>query len=226
MLNYILDIIYPNLCVSCDAHFSKGETLLCTSCKAQLPLLEYHLLKDNPLLLKFEGRIPIEMAYAYLSFHKTNMAQNLIHQLKYQRQKQIGIELGRWFGYSILDHLRNSGVQTILPVPIHKQKLKKRGFNQSNCIAKGIAEATNIPAQYKILKRKSKTATQTRKSRQERIENVQTVFGIRDQALIKDKHVLLIDDVITTGATMEACGELVLKAGASKISVAALTVAK
>lgn len=226
MLNYILDIIYPDLCVYCDARFSKGETLLCTSCKAQLPLVEYHLLENNPLLLKFEGRLPVEMAYAYLSFHKTGMTQDLVHQLKYQHQKQIGTVLGRWFGHAISDCLSKSNVDIIVPVPIHKKKLKKRGFNQSACIAKGITEASGIEFNDRALMRRRKTSTQTKKSRKDRVINVQSVFDVRKDDILKDKHVMIVDDVITTGATMEACGECVLRAGAAKISLATLTVAK
>jgi len=225
ILRNLWHIFYPELCVYCDAQFSKGEKLLCTRCKAELPVTNYHDLNENPLLDKFIGGLPIRNAYTFLSFQKMNITQQLIHKLKYENQQQIGWMLGRWFGEYINENLQNQGVDLVIPVPLHKSRYKQRGYNQSEIIAKGVSGATRIKCDPTIIRRKHQSSSQTRKSRLDRLINVQKVFAVSNAKAIKDKHILLLDDVVTTGATLDACGNLLLKHGAQGISVAALAVA-
>jgi ComF family protein len=200
----------------------RNETFICTECFVLIPRTNYHLKPDNPVSQLFWGRCLIEKAAAFSFYTKDSRIRKLIHQLKYKGIKEIGSELGRIYGNS----LKSSGfleeIDLIIPVPLHPSKKRQRGFNQSDLISRGISETTGIPMDSDLLVRKTVSKTQTRKSRYDRWTNVQDIFRVTDQDRLKDLHILLVDDVITTGSTIEACANEILKAENVKVSVVAL----
>jgi ComF family protein len=217
-----ISLLFPRLCYGCGNHLMRNETLICTECYILIPRTNYHLKADNPVARLFWGRCMIERAAAFSFYTKDSRIRRLIHQLKYKGVKEVGTELGRIYGNS----LKSSGfldqIDLIIPVPLHPAKIRQRGFNQSDLISVGISDATGIPSDSGILIRNSASKTQTRKSRYDRWTNVQDIFRVTDQDRLKNKHILLVDDVITTGSTVEACASEILKVENAKVSVAAL----
>jgi ComF family protein len=215
-------LIFPKVCLACEEPLNRGEDHLCTTCRAQLPYTDYHLLPaaDNPLARRFWGRVPVRHALSYLRFLRRGRVQHLLHQLKYRGQRDVGLVLGRWYGHD----LARQGYQfdVVVPVPLHARKLAKRGYNQSDPFAAGLAESLGIPWHADALRRLEHTDSQTRKNRLERWQNVAEVFEVADAAAIQGKHVLVVDDVLTTGATLEACAAALLAAGAAEVSIATI----
>lgn len=219
-----LNLIYPNLCLTCGQNLPKGEKYLCPACWLDIPRTGFHHERENPVEQIFWGRFPIQYGTALFYFTKGSRYQRLIHEMKYNRKKEIGFELGKKLG----EDLKNSvfsRMDYIIPVPLHKRKERKRGFNQSEWIAKGAGEILNIPVATDVLLRKKYTRSQTRKSRYDRWKNVERVFEIKNEEKITNKYVLLIDDILTTGATLEACANTLLQAKDVNISVATLGLA-
>jgi ComF family protein len=218
-------LIFPRVCLGCQEPLARGEDHLCTSCRAQLPYTDYHLLPpaDNPLARRFWGKLPVRHALSYLRFLRRGRVQHLLHQLKYQGQRDVGLALGRWYGHD----LAAAGLtfDLIVPVPLHPRKLAKRGFNQSDPFAEGLAEALHTPWHAAALRRTAHTDSQTRKNRVQRWQNVAEVFEIAEVIAIQGKHVLVVDDVLTTGATLEACAAALLAAGATEVSIATIACA-
>lgn len=223
----LLALVYPDFCYACSETLSHGENMVCTSCRIKLPYTNYHLLpeKDNPLANRFYGRIQIENALSYLTYMRAGRVQNLLHNLKYRNVPEIGELLGKWYG----SELQKSGFQNkfdlIVPVPLYHRKLKKRGYNQSDKFAKGLSESLEIPWNNQVLKRIAESSTQTKKSRFARWENVDKIFQVTKPEEIKEKRILLVDDVLTTGATLEACGQELLANGCTNLSVATIAAA-
>lgn len=225
MLNYFEDLIslvFPEICNACGKSLYKHENMLCNVCKVKLPYTNFHLEEDNPIEKVFWGRIPIEKAGAYLYFHKGNRVQQLMHRFKYKGKKEIGEYIGNLYGNELLKNNYLSDADLIIPVPLHPEKHKKRGYNQSEYFAKGLSNSLQIPFNKDILIRAIASSTQTKKNRFERWQNVSTIFKIENLENITNKHVILVDDVITTGATVEACANILLKASPKKISFLAL----
>ncbi|EAY25116.1 ComF family protein [Microscilla marina] len=225
-------LIFPNYCLGCEAPLTKGEKQLCTRCLYDLPQTNYHLHKDNVLSQRFWGRVPIEYAFAYLKFSKGGKVQKILHELKYDHNQTIGEMVGNWYGQLLIDAAlaKLDGKQEqifdlILPVPLHKAKLRSRGYNQSDCFARGLSAITDIPWYANVLRRNKATKTQTKKGRIDRWKNVDNIFEVLRPELVKGQHVLLVDDVVTTGATLEACANSLLKVGTAKVSVATIAVA-
>jgi ComF family protein len=225
ILNDFLGLIFPETCAACGEVLMKNERIICLSCNYHLPKTYFHLDQNNPVSLIFWGRIRIENATAYYYFNKASRFRHLIHELKYKGRQDIGIELGRIFGYEIMACKGFRHVDLVLPVPLHRKKYKKRGFNQSECIARGIAEVMGKPLDNSSVIRSVNSSTQTRKSRYERWLNVEGIFNIVDPLSLTGKHILLIDDVITTGATLESCATEILKVEGTRVSVAVLAMA-
>ena len=217
-----LCLIYPRLCYACNASLSQHEDVLCAICQFHLPKTNYHLDDDNPLAKNFWGRVPIAHVAALYHFKKGGNVQNLIHQFKYNGKTEIGTYIGESYGKDLLQSDFFKDVEVVIPVPLHKRKKRKRGFNQSEIFAKGLSTAMQIPCDTKTLVRTTASKTQTKKSRFKRWENVKEIFAITDTASLKGKHILLVDDVITTGATIEACVNQLLTISDVKISVAAM----
>lgn len=225
MLDYLEDfvsLVFPQICNACGKPLHKHESLICNYCKVKLPYTNFHRQSDNPIEKIFWGRVPVEKASALLYFHKGNRVQQLMHRFKYKGKKEIGELIGNIYGHELVKSNVFTDADMIIPVPLHPDKLKKRGYNQSDFFAQGISKATNIPCQTNILIRATASSTQTKKSRFERWENVETIFKVEDNSLIENKHIILVDDVITTGATVEACAQTLLKAAPCRISFLAL----
>jgi len=200
----------------------RNETLICTECYVLIPRTNYHLKPDNPVAQLFWGRCQIEKAAAFSFYTRDSRIRKLIHQLKYKGIQEVGPELGRIYALSLKSSGFLGGIDLIIPVPLHPSKKRKRGFNQSDLIAGGMSIVSGIPVDSDTLIRKTVSATQTRKSRFDRWTNVEDIFRVKDQERLMGKHILLVDDVITTGSTLEACTNEILKIEDTKVSVVAL----
>ncbi|MFK7946761.1 MAG: ComF family protein [Saprospiraceae bacterium] len=223
--NAFTELLYPNLCPACANHLIKNQKL-CFECEVNLPLTDFHLHKENEVTEKFYGRIEIENGGALLRFTKSGRVQELIHELKYQGNSEIGIHLGRMYGEILKENNAFETVDLIIPVPLHPKKEKQRGYNQSDMIAQGLAQTMFVPWQRDILVRTEYTISQTKKSNFDRFENVKNAFTISKPKLIQNKHVLLVDDVLTTGATLEACALKALSVHGCKVSILVLAIAE
>jgi ComF family protein len=221
----LISLFYPRLCAGCNTPLVKGEEVLCLSCMADLPRTNYHFNVENPVFLAFIGRANIEMATSFCRFDKGGRLQHLLHQLKYNRNLEVGRKMGMLLGYDLSQCELYKNIDAIIPVPLHPRKEKSRGFNQSAEIGKGLSESMNRPLLLGNLVRVAHTASQTRKGRYERWENVHGIFDVKNSALLTDKHLLLVDDVITTGATLEACCAPLLEIPGVRVSIATLACA-
>ncbi len=217
-----LSLVYPNTCHVCSKSLFRHERVLCMKCRHHLPLARFTEDPRNPAAQVFWGRVPTRMVITGFLYNKGNAVQQLIHKFKYRGIKSIGIFLGEELGKEIAKNPIHEDVSIILPVPLHPKKQKRRGFNQSEIIARGISAHVAAEVNTSILFRKTSSDTQTRKSKYERWENVDSIFGLKNEDLIKYKHILLVDDVITTGATIEACAQCLLMIEGVKVSVAAV----
>ena len=204
-LDAIIGLFYPSVCAACGCSLYRWEKIVCTRCKAFLPQTGYALNEDNPLARMFYGKVRLKAVTACFFFSKEGKVQHLIHELKYKGNTDAGIFLGLELGKSIKEAPLFQGVDFLIPVPLHPKREKERGYNQSLMIARGISEVTGIPIGDKFLARSVNTATQTHKSKEERWKNVKDIFEVRHPERLEGKYVLLIDDVLTTGATLEAC---------------------
>jgi ComF family protein len=223
--NDLLGLFYPRLCLACGNPGQPKQVLICLKCLASLPFTNYHSEKENPFTERFWGRLPIETGAAMLHFVKAGRVQHLIHALKYEGKKQVGLYLGKMYGTMLKKTDHFDAVDLVLPIPLHPQRQHQRGYNQSASIAEGIAETMAIPWFDHALIRQRVTETQTRKTRLERVSNVSEVFQVPNPHLLIGKHILLIDDVMTTGATLEACGEKILEIPGTRLSLASLAIA-
>ncbi len=225
MLNDFISLIFPQVCVSCGNSLYKNEHTLCTYCVYHLPKTNFHLQKDNPIAKIFWGRINIHAAAAFYGFNKGGRVQRLIHQLKYKGRKEVGFAVGKLYGYELKKSEQFKTVNAIVPVPLHPKKIKKRGYNQSESFAEGLAASMELEADLKTLFRAHESETQTKKSRFSRWQNVESIFQLNDLKNLEGKHVLLVDDVITTGATLEACAQTLQRIPGIRISVATIAYA-
>jgi len=218
-------LIYPDICMACGNPLYRHEKCICSLCLHHLPQTDFHLNKDNPVSRMFWGRVNLESATSFLYYNKGGKVQQLIHQLKYKNQKQLGIYMGALYGKI----LKNSGffdnLDTVVPVPLHPKKKRQRGYNQSDLIAEGMAGAMKVNVDKNTLFRSISSQTQTKKSRYSRYQNVSTVFNIKNNHLLGGKHILLVDDVITTGSTIESCVNALQQIPGLKVSVASIAVA-
>ncbi len=227
LLNPVLDfwaLFYPKLCMACNGNMRRGKDVICLFCKRKLPKTDYHLVAENPMAEHFWGRVPIHHAAAYYYFSKGTKVQNLVHQLKYGNRPWVGECLGKWYGTDLMESEYLCDVEVIVPVPLHKKRRRLRGYNQSEVFAKGLAYSMKKPL-VNALKRNMHTTTQTKKSRLERFANVETAFEIVDLEAVHGKHVLLVDDVVTTGATLEACAAKLLECEGTSVSLATIAIA-
>lgn len=220
----LLDLFYPAFCEGCSNLLMHQEDTLCLHCAMKMPKTNFNHLQNNPAFEKFIGRDKIAHAAAFAYFTKDGLLQNLMHRLKYKNRKSVAEFLGRLFANDIagLDWVKN--VEVILPVPLHQQKENYRGFNQSFLLAKAIGEALSKPVTGNATTRIINTPSQTNLSRAERIENVKNAFTLKNPEIIKNKNIFLIDDIITTGATVESCAAA-LSPYAKTISIGAIGIA-
>ena len=221
-----ISLFFPRFCLACSGPMVKGEEIMCTGCLIDLPKTTYHLQRENPVRSRLAGRLPLKHGWAFLKFRKSGIVQNLLHELKYNNHPEVGIRLGQAYGQELLNFGFDKEFDLIIPVPLHTSRRRQRGYNQSAKFAAGLSEAMKIQWDESISMRLQSTATQTRKSKAERWENVKDVFSIDVHGGIKGKRILLVDDVITTGATLEACGQHIVSCGCSELSVACIAEAQ
>lgn len=226
MLSDFVSLLYPTLCNGCDLPLKKGEKHICVSCFMAIPQTDYHLELHNPITTKFYGKIKINRAMAYFSFTKGGKLQKVMHKLKYKEAQEMGEYLGKQYGVLLKQHNMSKLFDLIVPVPLHKHKLLKRGFNQAEVISKGLSEGLSVEHAPHLIVRNVFTETQTKKNRIERWKNVENIFTVTDHKKVKGKNMVIVDDVITTGSTIEACAHAFLDSGAKSISVICLAVAK
>ncbi len=212
-------LFYPQLCAGCGNDLHGNGQVICLHCLDEIPVTNFHLHAANPVEKIFWGRVAITAAASYTYFTKDSMMQQLLHGLKYHSKKETGIFFGRKIGTSLLESNRFGNLDAIIPVPLHPKKERKRGYNQAAVIAEGISEKMQLPLWPAILLRTGASETQTHKTRVERWHNIAGLFKVAEDMQLKGKHVLLVDDVITTGATLEACAAELLKSEDTRVSI-------
>lgn len=221
-----LGLFYPELCLSCHAPLVRGEDILCTACLVEVARTDFHLRRDNSLEQAFWGRCRIERAAAFSVYNRGSRIRTLIHLMKYKGRKEIGRSLGSLYGSYLKESDFMSGIDLMIPVPLHPSRLRSRGYNQSDYISQGLSEATRVPVATDLLRRELQGSSQTKRGRYERWENVEGLFTVTKPGRISGRHLLLVDDVITTGSTMEACVQALHDAADVSVSVIALAAAQ
>jgi|SRR5215831_11298148 len=218
-------LFFAHVCDGCGSDLTNRESRLCLQCISQLPGTSFHLHADNPVEKIFWGRLPVVNATAQYYFTKESLMQRLMHQLKYKGNKELGKQLGRLMGIDLGKTNRFTNVDALIPLPLFPAREKQRGYNQAAILCEGIAEIMNVEILKNTIRRIQPTDSQTKKGRLERWENMQGKFELVQPERIRNKHVLVVDDVITTGATLEACGLELLKVVHARVSIATLCVA-
>lgn len=213
-------LLFPHNCEGCGTDILQNKQLLCAECLHRLPETNFAALVGNPIEKMFYGRLNIANATANYYFTKESLIQHLIHQLKYKGNKEVGDYLGRLIGYQLKNGIRFDDVDALVPLPLNAKREFKRGYNQAAAICNGIAEIINKPIIYDAVVRTTFTETQTQQDRVHRWQNMDGVFAINNEKKLEGKHILLVDDIITTGATLEACGQTILNIANTKLSIA------
>lgn len=225
MFNFIIDLFFPKVCAGCHSVLMTNETVLCTVCRHEMPLTQYHLDPKNEAVKKFYGKVAIEYASALLYFQKKGMVQELIHNLKYKGHEEIGTLLGNWYVKDLKGLNLKIPFDVLIPVPLHPKKFKERGYNQVTTFGLALAEGLNIPYNDSVLYRKKYSKTQSKKNLSGRTEDIANIFDVVFTEEHQHKHFLIIDDVLTTGATLEACSRALLKIPGAKISIVCMAMA-
>lgn len=225
IIDGIVHLFYPSLCEGCSRQLTGGETVLCLGCENELtgPAKLYN--PENEAGLRFAGRVPFQYAASFAPFVNDGLLQHLIHGLKYRGKRKNGIYLGNLLGAQLQGYSWIKDIDLVAPVPLNKKKEAKRGYNQSRLIAQGISQTTGIPVADDVLERVKNTESQTQKSRDERVANMAGAFCIKNTGRCSNKHILLCDDVLTTGATLESCAIALLEEGTVKISLVTIGIA-
>ena len=226
MFESIINLFFPKVCSGCSSFLLSNENVICTVCRHDIPLTNHHLNPENDAFKKFYGRIPVVHTSALFYFHKKGIVQELIHNLKYKGHEEIGTILGEWYAEDLktIDLLQS--VDEIIPVPLHRRKLKERGYNQVTAFGKALSSGLNIDYNDSILVRNVYSKTQSKKNLLGRTEGIESTFDVSFTEKNHNKHFLLIDDVITTGATLEACSRALLKIPGAKISIVCMAMAQ
>ncbi len=225
MFKSIINLFFPKVCSGCKSFLLTNENVICTTCRHNIPLTYHHLNPENEAFKKFYGRIPVESVSALLYFHKKGIVQELIHSLKYRGHQEIGTVLGDWYAAELKNLELIKTVDVIIPVPIHKKRLRERGYNQVTTFGLALSKNLEIPFNTTLLQRKVYSKTQSKKNFLGRTEGIDSVFDVTFTIEDHNKHFLLIDDVITTGATLEACSHTLLKIPGAKISIICMAMA-
>lgn len=218
-LQHLFNLFYPDTCVCCDQYLLDQEKIICIECRLDLPFIETGNSTYNPLLETLKGKVFVEEGTSFLYYHPEGKVKKLIHQLKYKNNQKVGIFLGEWLGQKLLETKAYNSIDYIIPVPLHKDKLRLRGYNQLTKFGETLSSILNIEYLEGVLIRNTMAKTQTLKKRLDRFKSLVNNFSLINANLLKNKHVLLIDDVVTTGATLEACCNELLKVEGMKISI-------
>ena len=224
MVINLLNLFFPRVCLGCKAYLIDNETYICTSCRHELPLTNFHLDSNDTLKNVFYGRVKLENATALLHFSKKGIVQQLMHNLKYKGHQEIGLFLGEWLGEELKTIEAYKTIEVVVPVPLHRTKLHKRGYNQVTKFGQGIAKALDIEFNEKVLQKTLATKTQVFKDRLLRTSGDLATFSISENKTLIGKHILLVDDIVTTGATIESCAYELLKIEGVKISLATIAI--
>jgi ComF family protein len=219
-------LAFPDCCLVCTRALLSEERAICFSCIDSLPETGYHCLADNPVAQHFWGRLPLVHAAAYLYVQDANITQQMIHLLKYNRKRQIGVKLGRLYGHKLQEPgslIRD--IDLIVPVPLHPRRKRQRGYNQCDYFAQGLSEILGVPYAPDAIQRIRENISQTKRTRYDRWENVDGIFALAQPDMVRGRHILLVDDVITTGATVESCASALLSGEDVRVSVAAIATA-
>ena len=217
-----LHLFFPHICAGCGSDVLGAEAVVCVECLEALPLTNFHLHEQNPAEKIFRGRVPVTGVSSFLYFSKDSLVQRLLHQLKYKGHTELGYLLGNMMGAALKSSPFFKTVEVLVPLPLHASKEKKRGYNQAMILCKGIAAVMGVSICAQAVVKGSHTETQTHKNRLERWQNMEGRFQVTEPGLLQNKQVLLIDDVMTTGATLEACGQEILQVPGAALSIATL----
>jgi ComF family protein len=220
-----LHLIYPELCAACGSDMPGDDSCFCLRCQLKAAVSDMYLAQENEFTGRFWGRLQLERGAALYYFARRSPIQRALHQLKYRNKPDIGSRIGRAFGKKLLASGAFQTVDVIVPVPLHAKKERLRGYNQSALFAEGLGDVMGIPVQNNVLVRRSFTGSQTKKKRMERFDNVGSVFALERPQAVANKHVLLVDDVLTTGATLEECGRILLQTPGTRLSMATIAIA-
>jgi ComF family protein len=216
----LINILFPKVCLGCNSFLLANENIICTVCRHEIPLTNHHLNPENDAINKFYGKIPLEFVVAFVYFHKKGIVQELIHNLKYRGHEEIGALFGNWFSEELQLLHKNNPIDLIIPVPLHKKRLKERGYNQVTEFGIALSKNLNIPYDPSVLQRNIYSKTQVNKNLLGRTDVAnKSVFDVVFTEKEHNKHFLLIDDVLTTGSTLEACSRALLKIPGAKISI-------
>lgn len=221
-----VNLLFPDLCAGCETVLLKAERIICTNCLVNLPITNIGFSNSQILENRFAGKVDIKAVFSYLKFTKGGKVQNILHNLKYKQRQEVAVYMGNLFGDFLKDNSKNIEIDVLIGVPLHPQKHILRGFNQSDLIAKGISEVLNVPYEFAAIIRNVNTKTQTKKSRIERYLNVENVFEVLEKEKIFGKKIGLVDDVLTTGATLEVCAKALLDVGAKEVTIFCLAAAE
>jgi ComF family protein len=224
MFRALFNLIYPKICYACGEAINGELQDICVTCRSELAYLNIREFQNNPIQQLFWGRVEFEKATAFTKFEKKGKMQHLLHALKYKGIKDVGITLGELAALEIGTTDFFNDIDVIIPVPIHAKKQKTRGYNQSHYIAQGIQNITEIAIDFDSIVKEQHTSSQTRKRRFERYENVTNTFNLLNKNKLKGKHILLVDDVVTTGSTLEACATQLQKIEGLKLSLLTISV--
>lgn len=219
MLKHLLNLFFPKSCAGCSSFLMTNELVICTQCRFEIPLTNHHNIEENEMVKKLYGRVPLEFACSLFYFHKKGIVQEMIHKLKYKGQEEIGEAIGYWYGEELKNVEIIQSADYIIPVPLHKKRQRKRGYNQVDAFGKALSNSLNIPFDESILKRNVYSKTQTKKNLLDRTEVKKATFEASFDEKHHGKHFILIDDVITTGSTLEICSQALLKIPDAKISI-------
>lgn len=224
LLQDFVSLLYPEVCIHCDDILVKNENFLCTNCQSDFPFTNFHHQKENPLFTSFAFLNKIDFATSYLKFQQSGVAQSILHQIKYNGNYELGVEMGKLFGRQINAYLRN--YDFMIPVPLHPKKIKIRGYNQSMAITEGVSRVTGIAIREDIAFRTARSISQTTKSRLARWSTMQKAYVLKNENDLYGKSVIIVDDVITTGATMGQLAEMIENQGVAKIAIISLATGK
>ena len=218
----LFHMLFPSLCFGCEENTVDEDEMICLSCRLTLPFTSIENIRNNSIEKLFWGRVPLQFASSTFYFTEKSAIQNIIHHIKYRDEKTLGIRMGEIMGERLKDIFNTKQIHCCIPMPLHPKKEKKRGYNQASLLCKGIQNMTGIPYLEYAVERNHHTSSQTQKTRIERWENVSSVFEVNDTSLIKKKNIVIVDDVITTGASTESCAQILLQQGAETVSVVSL----